>query len=295
MPEPAASSPRRVSASDLTRRLATAAVVIPILLYALYRAPVSAFLIFCGAVGVPVAASELAGMTLPGRRVQQVWVVVGSIVVFAVVCWQPTATAVAATAVGVVTCGFVMGLVQPEPIDSAGARMAWLVTIPMYAGGVVATLPLLHRLDEGGSWVVLAMVLAWLGDTTAYFAGKLLGRRKLFESVSPKKTVAGAVGGLVGSVGGAVAMSLFALPVLPVAHAVGLGLCAGVAGQAGDLTISLVKRSANVKDTGWVVPGHGGLLDRIDGLMMTSAVTWAYTALVAYPAGAGLARRFVGA
>ena len=279
MPEPAVSSPRRVSASNLALRLATAAVVIPILLYALYWAPPLAFLVFCGAVGVPIAAGELAGMTLPGRRPQQVWAVVSSVGVFCMVYWQPTAVAISATAIGVVTVGFVIGLIKPEPVETAAARMAWLVVVPLYAGGVVATLPLLHRLDYGGSWVVLAMVLAWLGDTSAYFAGKLLGRRRLLEQVSPKKTVAGAVGGLVGSVLGAVGLSLTVLPTLPWSHAVGLGVCAGVAGQAGDLTISLVKRSANVKDTGWVVPGHGGLLDRIDGLVMTSAVTWAYTAV----------------
>ncbi len=273
-------APKPSSWPNVLVRLATAVVFIPVLLLFLYGTPKWVFLAFCGLIAVPVAAGEMAGMTLPGRRIQQAWALLASLAVYAAVFFQPSAKVVAAALVGVVTGGFVFGLIKPAPLATAGSRMAWLVVTPLYAGGLIAALPLLHRLERGGSWVVLAMTLAWLGDTAAYFAGKAFGRRKLYEAISPKKTVAGAVGGLAGSVAGAVVMSVAVLPDLPLLHAVPLAAVAAIAGQAGDLTISLIKRSAEVKDSGWIVPGHGGLLDRIDGLVMTSAITWAYTAVV---------------
>lgn len=263
---------------NLAVRLLTAAVVVPLLLVMLCWAPHPVFLWFGIVFGVPVAALELSGMTLREQSVQRGWAVLASLGVYAMVYWQPTPIAVAATAVGVVTGGFVAGLIQPEPLDTAGTRMAWLVATPLYAGGVIATLPLLHRAEHGASWVILAMVLAWMGDTGAYAAGRLFGKRKL-SSISPNKTVEGAVGGLAGSLAGAFIVQATLLPSLPLLHVVPLALLAGLAGQIGDLTISLLKRSANVKDTGWVIPGHGGLLDRIDALLMTSSVTWAYHAL----------------
>jgi phosphatidate cytidylyltransferase len=265
--------------SNLLVRALTSAVVVPIILVLLYWAPPWGFLLM-GFAGAAVAASELVGMILPKRRIQQTFAVLAAVGVYSVVYYQPSTLALAATLIGLVVIGFIVGLAEVDPIETAGHRMSWLVTIPLYAGGVIATMPLMHALPNGGSWVVLAMVLAWFGDTGAYFAGKSLGKRKLYERVSPKKTVEGALGGLAGSVLGAVGVHFLILPELSLLHTVPLALCAGAAGQAGDLTISLVKRTAKVKDSGWIVPGHGGLLDRIDGLMMTSAVTWAYTALV---------------
>jgi len=94
--------------------------------------------------------------------------------------------------------------------------------------------------------------------------------------VSPKKTIEGSIGGLAGSVVGAVVASYWYLPELPIEHAVPLALVAGALGQAGDLCESLIKRSCGVKDSGSIVPGHGGILDRIDALMFTAAAAWVY-------------------
>jgi phosphatidate cytidylyltransferase len=261
--------------SNLAVRFATALVFLPGFLWLLYAGPWWGFFSLAAFAGL-VAASELVGMTMPGARGQQVWGVLASAAVFAALYFAPNAQTLASALVAVVLGGFLVGLLVPDPIETAGARMAWLVTTPLYAGGLFATIALLHRLEDGGSWVVLACALAWLGDTFAYFAGRGFGRRKLYEKVSPKKTVEGAIGGLGGSIAGAVAMHFLFLDQMPLTHAVPLAVVAGVLGQAGDLTVSLIKRSAKVKDSGWIVPGHGGLLDRADALVMTAAVTWAY-------------------
>jgi phosphatidate cytidylyltransferase len=138
---------------------------------------------------------------------------------------------------------------------------------------------LLHGLPHGGSWVFLSMMLAWLSDTGAYFAGKYLGKHKLYPKLSPKKTVEGSVGGLAGSAVGATIASLWLIPGLPLGQALLLALFGGALGQAGDLFESLLKRSTGVKDSGRVLPGHGGLLDRVDALMFTASATYLYASI----------------
>jgi len=264
-------------ASNLVVRLLTAIVFLPFLFALLYVVPWWGFfslVLLC----VVVAASELVTMTMPGARLQQAWGVLASVGLFLALRFASDSPVLPTAILAVVASGLIVGLTNPDPIETAGVRTGWLVATPLYAGGFLSAIAALHTLDNGGTWVVLAAALAWLGDTGGYFAGRAFGRHKLYPKVSPKKTVEGAVGGLLGSVLGAVALHFIALPELPIPHAIALAVVAGALGQAGDLTISLVKRSAGTKDSGWIVPGHGGLLDRIDALVFTGAVTWAYTA-----------------
>src|SRR6185369_14671336 len=148
-------------------------------------------------------------------------------------------------------------------------------------GGMGATI-LLRREPgyDGPAFVVLALMLSWLSDTGAYFAGRFLGKHKLYEAVSPKKTIEGAVGGLAFAVLGALSAHFFYLPSLPLRDAVILAVVAGGIGQAGDLGESLLKRSVGVKDSGGIVPGHGGILDRVDALLVTGTLTYLYVVWV---------------
>jgi phosphatidate cytidylyltransferase len=150
---------------------------------------------------------------------------------------------------------------------------------PLFVGVPITLLGVRRRDlgDAGPGYVVVTFMFAWFSDTGGYFAGRFLGKRKLYEAVSPKKTVEGAIGGLAGSVFGALLAHFWFLPSLSLAAGIPLALVAGALGQAGDLGESLLKRSFGVKDSGAIVPGHGGVLDRIDALMLTSAVTFLYT------------------
>ena len=130
----------------------------------------------------------------------------------------------------------------------------------------------------GAGLVVLALGLAWFADTGAYFAGRFLGQHKLYEAVSPNKTVEGAVGGLTaGVVWALLASTTYLRGALPISHALLIGVAAGVLGPAGDLGESLLKRSTGVKDSGAIVPGHGGILDRVDAVIVTTIVVFLYT------------------
>lgn len=132
----------------------------------------------------------------------------------------------------------------------------------------------LGSLAAGAAYLWLAFVGTWASDTLAYFVGSTLGRHKLCPAVSPGKTYEGAAGGLVGSTAGITVMGmLFGLPVIPVFI---LGLLVGIAAPLGDLTESALKRFAGVKDSGRLLPGHGGVLDRFDAIMFATPVVYYY-------------------
>ncbi len=129
---------------------------------------------------------------------------------------------------------------------------------------------------NGLSFVLLTLVLVWATDTFAYFGGKYLGKTKLCPQVSPKKTWAGAVAGSLGAMAVGVVAGLVAIPDFYWLTGAFLGLTASVASQLGDLGESLLKRAAQVKDSGSILPGHGGFLDRFDGLVFALPVVSAY-------------------
>jgi phosphatidate cytidylyltransferase len=175
--------------------------------------------------------------------------------------------------------GPLLTLVRLGDMKTAALRACALGFGPLFVGIPVTLLAVLRRDlgDQGPGYVVLTIMFAWFGDTGGYFAGRFLGRYKLYEAVSPKKTVEGAIGSLAGSVLGSVLAHFWFLPKLSLAHGIPLALVAGAFGQAGDLGESVLKRSFGVKDSGAIVPGHGGILDRVDALMLTSAVTYLYS------------------
>lgn len=125
-------------------------------------------------------------------------------------------------------------------------------------------------------WVFLALFTNFGSDTGGYFFGKLIGGPKLYPNVSPNKTWAGLFGCNVGAMLGAYVMKLTALPLLTVLDCVVIGLIVGNVGQMGDFFESMLKRSYKVKDTGAILPGHGGLLDRIDALLATGPILFYY-------------------
>lgn len=271
-----ASAPK---ASNLTVRLATAAVVVPLLLALLYAAPLWGFLAVVY-FACAVAAWELFTMVAPGDRASQVVGTLAALGVFTLIRFYGDAPWLVLAIVALTVGGLLFGLVRPEPLDKADRRVGWMIAGPLYTGGLIATISLLHARPLGGSWVVLSMMLAWWGDTGAYFAGRAFGRHKLYEKISPKKTIEGALGGLAGSAIGALVAHFWYLRALPLVDGIVLALVAGALGQMGDLAESLLKRATGVKDSGVIVPGHGGMLDRIDALVFTSAATWAYATYV---------------
>jgi phosphatidate cytidylyltransferase len=135
----------------------------------------------------------------------------------------------------------------------------------------------LHGVSLAGKWLLLfALVITWIGDTAAYFVGRAMGRHPFAPHLSPKKTWEGAVAGFLGSLLAAWAMARWGRVNIAIVYVLGMAAAGNVAGQMGDLLESAYKRSAGVKDSGSLLPGHGGILDRIDALILTFPVVWYY-------------------
>jgi len=165
------------------------------------------------------------------------------------------------------------------PLSSATATLFGVV----YCGATLACVPLIRALEwvgttnvawAGTALVIFPLAVTWVGDSCAYFGGRFFGKRPLAPKVSPKKTVEGGLAGLLGSVASAVLFVAIAFPAagVPNMHlgvAAAMGLVLGAVGQVGDLAESLLKREAGIKDSGTILPGHGGLLDRFDAVLFT--------------------------
>ncbi|MDO8738013.1 phosphatidate cytidylyltransferase [Candidatus Deferrimicrobium sp.] len=165
-----------------------------------------------------------------------------------------------------------------DPAEKA-RRAATFCLGAVYVGGLLSMYPRTLLLPRGEHWVLLGILAVAAGDTMAYFTGRAIGRRKLAPAISPNKTVEGAVGGLLGSVGCAVLYAHGFLPGVPAGYAAAAGAAVGIFGQAGDLFESLIKRTAGVKDSGTILPGHGGILDRADGILAAGPVLYLFAAL----------------
>lgn len=260
-------------------RLLTAAVFVPFLLALLFLGPAWGFYILV-ALATAVGASELFAMTHPGDRVAQgIGVVLTLLVSATVYFFTRDAPALLAVVFAVAIIGVLLPLWRLGDIETAGLRVMANVAAPFYVGGLFCCIGLLRRDlgSEGPRWVVMTLTFAWLADTGGYFAGRFFGKTKLYEKISPKKTREGFYGSLAGAALGAVVASLWYLPSIPLAHSVPLAIFAGALGQMGDLVESLLKRSTGIKDSGWIVPGHGGLLDRVDALLIVSPIVYLYS------------------
>jgi len=276
-----------VALGNLASRFLVAVIAAPILILGFYaRSPIYTWaIVFAASM---LAMQELFAMVLPDKRDRVAALVFGALACLAFYWMDPLALPKRAPWMYLTDSTYpvlLLAVVGPclyylfrfGDLTTVAARMAATVFGIVYAGlllTTVAKLKLFGGPENGGHFVMFSLVVMWLGDTGAYFAGRFLGKAKLYPAVSPKKTRAGAVGGLVGSFAAAALMKVLwsqapGSPVCPL-HWLDIALLAipGAAlGQMGDLAESLLKRSTGVKDSGSILPGHGGILDRIDAVL----------------------------
>jgi phosphatidate cytidylyltransferase len=284
-----------VALGNLAQRFLVALVAVPILIFILYlpRAEPAWGLIFIASL---IAMHELFAMTLPAED-RRPALVIGGIACAAFYWLHPLALVEpfgvrlgarwriigeSGTTVALFVAVVVPGLYylfRFRDIPSVAARLTATITGIVYAGFLTTYLALFKRLapmSEGGHFVILVLLIAWLADTGGYFAGRFLGKAKLYEAVSPKKTWAGDYGGIAGSLIGVLGMKLLFLDWLGWFDVAAIAVVGGVIGQLGDLTESLIKRSVGVKDSGALLPGHGGILDRIDAVLFIAPFVYSY-------------------
>ncbi len=249
------------------KRVLTALVMIPVVLYAVLGGYDWIFLLVLSAVA-EICFDEYSNITASREPLAYA---AGLLIILAIppAPWLP---------LFVILFGLVMLTLAMRQTDLAEGfrRTAAIVFGIVYIFGAWRTARLLRDINPW--WLVFGLVVSWIGDTGAYYMGRRYGRHKLAPLVSPKKTWEGSIASVVVSaIAGAVALPLLIAGVRPV-EALLLAVAANVAGQIGDLAESAIKRGAGVKDSGTLLPGHGGLLDRVDSSMFAVPVLYAILA-----------------
>ena len=221
------------------------------------------------------AIAEFVRMAIPERVVLGYGVFGGSVALVhaAQLLWPEMVPA--SLGLGAMVC-LTTGLLAVDDTQRGARAGAWMVLGLVYLPIMLGMLSAVRRLEHGVAWVFVTLALAWAADTGAYFAGRTFGKTPLFPRVSPKKTREGAVGGMIAVLVALAIIRTLALPHMGWGHVVALSLLGGPAGVIGDLVESAFKRASGVKDSGSILPGHGGILDRVDSLLFTAPVTYIY-------------------
>ncbi len=262
---------------NLAARIATAVVLVPGIIAALWwHRPEAIWAIAFAATLATLVEYFTIALVDPVER--RFGVLAGGALA-ALVYWWPPGLHVALPAC-VIAPGLFL-LFRHGDLTTVFDRLGRMAFGLVYAGLLLGTIALLKRdgKPDGGDWVLLVLLTAWLGDTFGYFAGRAFGKKQLYPSISPGKTWAGAMGGLGGAFLAAVLANTWFFPELGWGHGAVVTLVGGMLGQLGDLVESMLKRSAGVKDSGNLLPGHGGMLDRVDAVLFIAPWMYCYQQL----------------
>jgi phosphatidate cytidylyltransferase len=271
-------------------RLLTAAILIPLVVAAIWWGPTWLITIMAAFVAIAAMLEFFSIAARLGFQAYRLWTCLAAA---AIIAQQFYASRMASInrlgdlldrspriSLELVLFGFVLG-VAAISLGSPRSLAEGLPSISVSAGGLLfVVLPFsavvrLHGVDVVGRWLLLfTVVLVWVGDTSAYFVGRGIGRWKMAPQISPNKTWEGAVANFLGALFVAAIFGYWTK--VPPAHMLAMAAVGSVAGQIGDLFESAWKRNAGVKDSGTILPGHGGMLDRIDALIFAAPAVWYY-------------------
>ena len=270
------------------KRILTALVALPILLYTVWSLTPYFFVVLtAGAIVVALvefySIAEKAGC----KPQSESGYAAALIVIASFVFDEPVLTVAALAALVIWSLG--AAIFRPDNLKTALSSVSATVFGVIYVALLAACLIGVRMIPDSATktlvphlaskMLTMFFAIVMLTDTGAYYTGRTLGRHKLAPRVSPGKTIEGAIGGFVTAVVAGFLCKLTFFPEVPIAHAMALGAALGVIGQFGDLAESLLKRGANVKDSGTLLPGHGGMLDRVDSLLFCAPVLYFYSRL----------------
>lgn len=291
---------------ELLKRVVTAVVLIPIVLLLVLRAPVPVLAFVAGVVAL-LAIRELLKLAEAYNIRPLYWpTYVFAGLFFLLIAVSPVATPALSTSgfSFIAVCGaafapfvFLAIAMRRDELSSAFPPALVATFAFVYIALPMAFLVQMREQWEGSFFLLYLLLLVWAGDIFAYFIGKSLGTHRMSPRVSPKKTWEGAVASVVASVGVGMLMAHYAVPISrallharlieqrdgvfaepPLLPIVLLSIVLNIAAQFGDLVESVIKRGAGAKDSGAILPGHGGMFDRIDALLFAAPVLWAYMA-----------------
>lgn len=268
-------------------RILTALVLVPLVLLLLFKGPLWLVALVTAIVAMLATWEYLGLADATGARTPRVLVLLAVAIIFGCNFWHPDllTPVLSAVALGI----FIVSSFR-SPLDRVLLDTAASVFGVFYIALSLTTIPLLFAQENGPSLLLFLFFVVWSGDIFALYIGKPFGRHKLAPRLSPNKTWEGSIGSVAGSVlvtfvlmalAGAIERRGFTWITYPGSwlHWIPLAILLNIAAQLGDLIESAIKRGARVKDSGTLLPGHGGILDRIDALLLAAPVLW-YAQLV---------------
>ncbi|MCH8061144.1 MAG: phosphatidate cytidylyltransferase [Chloroflexi bacterium] len=259
----------------MTSRVTSAAVTLPVLIVAVWAG--SPWFTALVAIAAGTAGWEISAIAGIKNRALVATVIVGSIALIAAGDFIARQTALASLVAPFALVGALAGLLALQRLRAPGndfLRAALVIAAIAYAGGLLFHAPLLRNHAAGMEWVLFLLAVTFATDTGAYFIGRAFGKRPLAPSISPSKTWEGAAGGTLAALAAGFIAYQFMATQAPVWQVVVLAGIAGIAGQLGDLAESKFKRVFDAKESGSILPGHGGILDRLDSIVFSLPVVY---------------------
>ena len=171
---------------------------------------------------------------------------------------------------------FIVWCLREKNVHVALDSISYTLFGILYTAGLGGYFLLISHLEGGRQMIVFILLFVWAGDSAAFYLGRKFGEHKMLELVSPNKTIAGAVANVIGTLIAALLASSLFFNEISLIHCLIVSFICGIIGQFGDLTESLIKRNCRVKDSGTLIPGHGGVLDRIDSLLFAGPAFYCY-------------------
>ena len=262
----------------LRARLATAAVAIPALLALIFLAPTWAWGLLVVTVSI-LGLFEYLWLAFPARvDTRIVGLILGAVVIAAALSAPVPGFQVTASLALLVAAGLAYVVLWRPDFEHGLADLGLLLIGVLYTAVLLPHFYWLRHQHDGSQWITFVIAIGMAGDSAGYFVGRALGRHKLMPRISPGKTVEGAVGILLTSLVAGAAAKLILLPGRTWTEILALAFAMAVIGQLGDLAESVMKRTFGAKESGWIFPGHGGVLDRIDSLLFPVTLLYYYVA-----------------
>jgi phosphatidate cytidylyltransferase len=269
---------KKVRMRDITKKKAWTGLLVvpPLILLIVYGPPVILPLMVLGATFLGL--KEFYQLTLPhSKKVEHALGMGLGLMLSALMAFADVKIVIPFLVFILFSLSF-LSMITSDDLLSAISKMGVTLLGILYVGFLLSHVSLIRNLVKGQTWVLFLIAVVWTGDISAFLGGSWIGRHKLYPKISPKKTVEGLVGAVLGSVLASLIFRGLFIPHLHIAIVILVAFILGLLGQLGDLTESMLKRSAQVKDSGGLLPGHGGMLDRLDSFLFTAP--FLYYALV---------------
>ena len=261
--------------TERIKRIILALIILPLLYYIIKHCPNSTFLILVGGVVVLGLIEFYRMMERKGIKPFKIFGILGGLLLCLIMYYGKSSHYLGLSLTFLTLSILIIPLIKRNIFQGSLNAAVTLLGI-FYIGWLLSHFLILKRLPQGSNYVILVIVVAWIGDAFAYFFGVHWGKHKLSPRISPKKSVEGGIAGLLGSIIALFLLKGFFIPNLSNGDALILGFLLGIGGTLGDLSESILKRDAQVKDSGNSLPGHGGFLDKIDSLLFTAPILYYY-------------------